>query len=165
MRSITQHETSELANYATEAGDGEEIGVLSPATKEVNDSLKMSLFLIGLLLSVLSLKRAEPDHCYSEDITFELVTGFAYSDSEHILETKQGIVVLEDCIRRCRNHHSCYAVNYETGLCVLFDTKPNVDTGVKNPYNKAVHPSTPTPSIIEELREALLAVVSEQKIA
>lgn len=30
--------------------------------------------------------------------------------------------MLTDCLEACQNNESCSAVNYETGLCVLFST-------------------------------------------
>lgn len=30
------------------------------------------------------------------------------------------LLMLSECLDQCRNNDSCSAVNYETGLCVLF---------------------------------------------
>jgi len=39
-----------------------------------------------------------------------------------MLDTLPGTLMLTDCLEACQNNESCSAVNYETGLCVLFKT-------------------------------------------
>ena len=36
---------------------------------------------------------------------------------------------LEDCIAGCRGNESCLSVNYETGLCVMFDSSAELKPG------------------------------------
>ncbi|XP_066995451.2 uncharacterized protein [Anabrus simplex] len=48
------------------------------------------------------------------------MTGFVYSSPGDIIATKTGVLRFADCIAACRNNVSCQAINYETGLCVLF---------------------------------------------
>lgn len=36
------------------------------------------------------------------------------------LETLPGTLMLTDCLEACQANESCSAVNYETGLCVMF---------------------------------------------
>ena len=36
---------------------------------------------------------------------------------------------LEDCIAGCRGNASCLSVNYETGLCVMFDSSAELKPG------------------------------------
>ena len=59
-------------------------------------------------------------NCPPVDSTFELVTGWMYSSPSDILETKAGTLQLAECLNACRQNQSCQAVNFETGLCVLF---------------------------------------------
>ena len=36
------------------------------------------------------------------------------------MDTRPGVLKIEDCIDACRRNSTCLSVNYETGLCVLF---------------------------------------------
>ena len=60
--------------------------------------------------------------CPKRDEAFELVTGFVFTSPDTILDTRPGVLKLEDCIESCRRNSSCWSVNYETGLCVLFSS-------------------------------------------
>lgn len=60
--------------------------------------------------------------CNSENISFELVTGYMYSASSELLDSVPGTLMLNDCLEQCHQNESCSAVNYETGLCVLFSS-------------------------------------------
>lgn len=60
--------------------------------------------------------------CADDSVTFELVTGFVYSAPTDILDSQPGTLMLTDCIQTCRQNQTCRAVNYETGLCVLFSS-------------------------------------------
>ncbi|XP_073953033.1 uncharacterized protein [Choristoneura fumiferana] len=53
---------------------------------------------------------------------FELVTGYVFSAPSHILDDIPGTLMLTDCLEQCQANDSCRAVNYETGLCVLFSS-------------------------------------------
>ena len=68
----------------------------------------------------------EPNHaqlvCPKRDEAFELVTGYVFTSPDTILDTRPGVLKLEDCIETCRRNSSCWSVNYETGLCVLFSS-------------------------------------------
>ncbi|CAH0773858.1 unnamed protein product [Bemisia tabaci] len=61
----------------------------------------------------------------SDDVSFELTTGYVFSSPGNIIATKPGILSITECIRSCREDLQCQAVNYETGLCVLFASKPD----------------------------------------
>ena len=54
--------------------------------------------------------------------------GYVFTAPDSILDTYPGMFHLEECINKCSNIPKCRAVNYETGLCVLFsasaDSKP-----------------------------------------
>lgn len=56
------------------------------------------------------------------DIEFELITGFVYSSADDIIESNIGALQMSECIGQCRANPSCMALNFETGLCVLFKT-------------------------------------------
>ncbi|KAA0192347.1 hypothetical protein HAZT_HAZT001567 [Hyalella azteca] len=60
------------------------------------------------------------------DISFEMVTGFVYSSPSDMLDSLPGTLKITDCLEMCRNNASCMAVNYETGLCVLFASSADV---------------------------------------
>ena len=60
--------------------------------------------------------------CPKRDEAFELVTGYVFTSPDTILDTRPGVLKLEDCIETCRRNSSCWSVNYETGLCVLFSS-------------------------------------------
>ena len=71
------------------------------------------------LLSVTSSQESGPE-CAVEDVTFELVTGYVYSGRDDMIDSRPGTLMLEDCVRMCRENAACQAANFETGLCVLF---------------------------------------------
>lgn len=60
------------------------------------------------------------EECDPEMIGFELVTGYVFSAPSHILDDIPGTLMLTDCLEQCQANDTCRAVNYETGLCVLF---------------------------------------------
>ncbi|KAL0274568.1 UNVERIFIED_CONTAM: hypothetical protein PYX00_002669 [Menopon gallinae] len=53
-------------------------------------------------------------------IGFELVTGYVFSAPTDLLDSLPGTLMLTDCLESCQANDTCQAVNYETGLCVLF---------------------------------------------
>ncbi|KAK8722810.1 hypothetical protein OTU49_012054, partial [Cherax quadricarinatus] len=57
-----------------------------------------------------------------QEVSFELITGFVYSSADDIIDSKIGTLLLGECIEFCRNNPRCQALNFETGLCVLFKT-------------------------------------------
>lgn len=80
---------------------------------------------VVVLLSLLTVARSQyrVENCPPVDSTFELVTGWMYSAPQNILETKAGVLQLPDCLSACKNNVSCQALNFETGLCVLFKSQ------------------------------------------
>lgn len=64
--------------------------------------------------------RAEPS-CKG-DVSFELITGFVYSSADDIIDSQVGTLLLADCMEFCKKSPLCQALNFETGLCVLFKT-------------------------------------------
>ncbi|XP_068220289.1 uncharacterized protein [Palaemon carinicauda] len=71
--------------------------------------------------------RNEP-FCEGEE-TFELITGFVYSSADDIIDSQIGTLLLSDCIDLCLKKEGCQALNFETGLCVLFKTAAGENSG------------------------------------
>ena len=67
--------------------------------------------------------------CPARDEAFELVTGFVFTAPDAILDTRPGVLKLDQCIEACNNNSTCLSVNYETGLCVLFSTSADTTPG------------------------------------
>jgi hypothetical protein len=79
------------------------------------------VFLVVLLLPLLSGSLAAAARaCRPEDAHFEMMTGYVYSAPNEIMATTAGVLLLKDCLEQCRHNVSCHAINFETGLCVLF---------------------------------------------
>ncbi|XP_061388950.1 uncharacterized protein LOC133324081 [Musca vetustissima] len=60
------------------------------------------------------------EECDSEMLGFEIVTGYVFSAPGKLLDSLPGTLMLTDCLEACQGNETCHAVNYETGLCVLF---------------------------------------------
>ncbi|XP_050340326.1 uncharacterized protein LOC126766615 [Bactrocera neohumeralis] len=69
------------------------------------------------------------EDCDPDMIGFEIITGYVLSAPTKLLDTLPGILMLTDCLEACQANESCSAVNYETGLCVLFRTTADVLPG------------------------------------
>ncbi|XP_076063382.1 uncharacterized protein LOC143038253 [Oratosquilla oratoria] len=63
--------------------------------------------------------RVESSTCRGT-VDFELITGFVYSSAEDIMQSKVGTLELSECLAECLSSDECQAINFETGLCVLF---------------------------------------------
>lgn len=61
--------------------------------------------------------------------SFELITGFVYSSSKEIIDSRVGTLLLSDCMEYCRAKPRCMALNFETGLCVLFKSAAGENSG------------------------------------
>ena len=70
--------------------------------------------------------------CADVDVNFELITGYVFTAPDSILDTRPGVLKLETCIQACKKNSSCRAVNYETGLCVLFTSSAEIEPGNLN---------------------------------
>ncbi|XP_068157916.1 uncharacterized protein, partial [Drosophila tropicalis] len=62
------------------------------------------------------------EECDPDMLGFEIVTGFVFSAPGKLLDSLPGTLMLTDCLEACQNNETCQAVNYETGLCVLFSS-------------------------------------------
>ncbi|XP_017490486.1 PREDICTED: uncharacterized protein LOC108378693, partial [Rhagoletis zephyria] len=60
--------------------------------------------------------------CDADFIGFEITTGYVFSAPGKMLHSLPGTLMLTDCLDACRKDPACHAVNYETGLCVLFSS-------------------------------------------
>ncbi|XP_073816775.1 uncharacterized protein [Musca autumnalis] len=60
------------------------------------------------------------EECDQEMLGFEIVTGYVFSAPGKLLDSLPGTLMLTDCLEACQGNETCHAVNYETGLCVLF---------------------------------------------
>jgi hypothetical protein len=79
------------------------------------------VLLLHLLLPLLTACSAVAARdCRPEDVRFEMMTGYVYSAPGEIMATSPGVLLLRDCVELCRRNSSCHAINFETGLCVLF---------------------------------------------
>ena len=83
--------------------------------------------LLGLLLVPLAI--AQDAECPADQVSFEMVTGYVYTAPQDMLDSQPGTLMLTDCINTCRQNSSCRAINYETGLCVLFASNADDSDG------------------------------------
>lgn len=68
-------------------------------------------------------------NCPEDSVSFELITGYVYSAPADMLDSQPGTLMLTDCVQTCRQNRSCQAINYETGLCVLFGSHADSTPG------------------------------------
>ena len=67
----------------------------------------------------------DPIWCPSGYKSFELTTGHVYSASQDETLSTAPALQLTECISKCASNDACRAVNFETGLCVLFSSSAN----------------------------------------
>lgn len=60
---------------------------------------------------------------------FELVTGYVFTAPDDLLDSIPGTLMLTDCLEACHGNDTCYSVNYETGLCVMFSSNADAYPG------------------------------------
>lgn len=90
--------------------------------------------LLGTLVTLLSLSggvlsASSVENCDSDMTSFELVTGYVYTAPKDHLDSITGTLMLTDCLDACSGNETCYSVNYETGLCVLFSSNADANPG------------------------------------
>jgi hypothetical protein len=76
--------------------------------------------LLALVLLLFETWTASARDCRQEEVHFEIMTGYVYSAPGEIMVTSSGVLLLRDCLEQCHRNDSCRAINFETGLCVLF---------------------------------------------
>ncbi|KAH8312097.1 hypothetical protein KR044_009403 [Drosophila immigrans] len=101
-----------------------EAGLAEPGATPVNvngggESKNDDLSATALPPQQLSGQQIDED-CEPDMIGFELITGYVLSAPSKQLDTLPGTLMLTDCLEACQANESCSAVNYETGLCVMF---------------------------------------------
>ena len=91
----------------------------------------MAVFYVNFCIIILSFYAVTGNafNCPLRDEAFELITGYVFTSPDTILDTRPGVLKLEDCITVCKANSTCVAVNYETGLCVLFSTSAEETPG------------------------------------
>ena len=75
-----------------------------------------------LVLCLAAVSAQENTECPADFVSFEVITGFVYTAPADMLDSQPGTLILNDCIETCRANSSCKAINFETGLCVLFSS-------------------------------------------
>ncbi|CAB3376587.1 Hypothetical predicted protein [Cloeon dipterum] len=80
-------------------------------------TLRGALVLLLIAGAALGQQECDPDM-----VGFEMVTGYVYSSPKDLLDSIPGTLMLTDCLEACQTNEQCRAVNYETGLCVLFSS-------------------------------------------
>lgn len=56
---------------------------------------------------------------------------YVFSAPGKLLDSLPGTLMLTDCLEACQGNETCQAVNYETGLCVLFSANADQLPGKK----------------------------------
>lgn len=67
--------------------------------------------------------------CDADMTGFELVTGYVFTAPDDLLDSIPGTLMLTDCLEACHANDTCYSVNYETGLCVMFSSNADAYPG------------------------------------
>jgi len=87
-------------------------------------SIEGKRFVRGRLRRPLQLSAPAQIQCEEgKQLEFELITGFVYSSADDIIESNIGALQLSECLAQCKKNAECLALNFETGLCVLFKTR------------------------------------------
>jgi len=70
--------------------------------------------------------------CDADMTGFELVTGYVFTAPDDLLDSIPGTLMLTDCLEACHANDTCYSVNYETGLCVMFSSNADAYPGKRH---------------------------------
>lgn len=97
------------------------------------------------------------EECDPEMIGFELVTGYVFSAPLDVMDSLPGTLMLTDCLESCQTNESCQAVNYETGLCVLFSSSADIYPGKYFQNNSYGTVSTRWLWLQQRLKQRLIA--------
>ena len=84
--------------------------------------MTVARLVVGLVLAASLGAAQEAGDCPADLVSFEVITGFVYTAPQDMLDSQPGTLILNDCIETCRANSSCKAINFETGLCVLFSS-------------------------------------------
>lgn len=88
----------------------------------------MKSVIAGLLVALVATGAAQ-ESCDPDMVGFEMITGYVYSTPKDLLDSIPGTLMLTDCLEACQSNELCKAVNYETGLCVLFSSTADQHPG------------------------------------
>ncbi|XP_064544110.1 uncharacterized protein LOC135432371 [Drosophila montana] len=76
-----------------------------------------------------SVEECDPDLLGFEIITGNVIYSYVFSAPGRLLDSLPGTLMLTDCLESCQSNETCQAVNYETGLCVLFSSNADILPG------------------------------------
>ena len=84
----------------------------------------------GNPVAILGRQNDAQDECPDDQLSFEMISGYVYTAPADMLDSQPGTLMLTDCIDKCRANATCKSINYETGLCVLFASSADENTGM-----------------------------------
>ncbi|XP_042903119.1 uncharacterized protein [Parasteatoda tepidariorum] len=90
--------------------------------KNTSNFMKNLEISIASVVLLICFQNVLANGCSSGFITFELITGYVYTSPGDTMELVPGTLKLTDCLSLCNNNATCQAINFETGLCVLFSS-------------------------------------------
>lgn len=88
-----------------------------------------ALCVVVVALSAAAASATHLQDCDADMTGFELVTGYVFTAPDDLLDSIPGTLMLTDCLEACHGNDTCYSVNYETGLCVMFSSNADAYPG------------------------------------
>lgn len=70
-----------------------------------------------------------------------MITGYVYSSTSDTIGTEPGTLQLTDCLNYCQSESACQSVNFETGLCVLFNSSASIKSQTGGASGTFLRPS------------------------
>lgn len=95
------------------------------------------------MLAVTTVSSTSLQDCETDMTGFELVTGYVFTAPDDLLDSIPGTLMLTDCLEACHANDTCYSVNYETGLCVMFSSNADAYPGNKHDNTAMSHVTRP----------------------
>jgi len=89
----------------------------------------MAAVLLPLLVAARTSSATSLQDCDADMTGFELVTGYVFTAPDDLLDSIPGTLMLTDCLEACHANDTCFSVNYETGLCVMFSSNADAYPG------------------------------------
>ena len=74
--------------------------------------------------------------CLAPDENYILKTFYLSHSDIDILSLQTGVTDIVSCLSQCRAAGDCLSVNYETGLCVLFNSSATKLSGLSLIFHK-----------------------------
>lgn len=106
--------------------------VLCPHIRFVSRTVAGKICMSALYACIMMLTVASAtslQDCEADMTGFELVTGYVFTAPDDLLDSIPGTLMLTDCLEACQSNDTCYSVNYETGLCVMFSSNADAYPG------------------------------------